>query len=90
MSTVTEGIPDALAQELVVMRRDPSEFVFLRVSKCRLCRDKTGAIDIGHPLNPANAGSWCPVHGWLAFDSVKIRPKGEEYVPKRRKVAVSR
>jgi len=70
--TIT-AIPDNLRAQLDKMRRNPDEFTVLREAKCKLCYKKT-ALDLGHPLNPANAGTWCPVHGWLLFDSVSIPP----------------
>lgn len=79
-------MPEPLKTELRRMRRRPEDFTVLRQGRCRLCCKKT-ALDLGHPKNPTNAGSWCPVHGWLSFDSVKVRPLGEEAVPKRRKEA---
>ena len=64
----------ALNSELTRMRRRPEDFTILREdAKCKLCYKKT-AVDLGHPNNPANAGTWCPVHGWLMFDSVGIPP----------------
>ncbi len=68
------GTIPALTAELARMRRNPTEFAVLSSNaKCKLCYKKT-AVDLGHPLNPANAGCWCPVHGWLFFDSVAIPP----------------
>ncbi len=88
MSTTTAQLPDELIQQLIIMRRDPAEFTFLGMSRCKLCYKKN-AVDIGHPLTPAGAGTWCPEHGWLSFNSSAIRPVGEEYVPsKKRRVAV--
>lgn len=84
MGTITASLPDRMIQSIIVMRRNPEEFTFLRMSRCKFCY-KTVAYDIGHPLNPTNAGSWCPTHGWLAFDSPKIRPIGDEYIPKKKK-----
>ena len=84
---MTVALPEALGKEIKRMRRNPEEFTVLKVAKCRFCYKKN-AFDLGHPQNPENAGTWCPVHGWLAFDSVKIRSIGEEVVVrKREKVA---
>lgn len=84
---ISSPLPTELVQQLVVMRRNPSEFTFLAMSRCKLCYKKC-AVDIGHPL-AATAGTWCPVHGWLYFASNTIRPVGEEYLPsKKRRVKV--
>lgn len=73
MGTITAMSSD-LTAALVKMRRNPLEFTVLRTdAKCKFCYKKT-AVDIGHPLNPQNAGCWCPEHGWLVFDSVAIPP----------------
>jgi hypothetical protein len=79
-------LPELLKAEIRKMRRNPEDFIVLRQGRCRLCWKKN-ALDLGHPQNPTNAGSWCPVHGWLNFDSVKIRPIGEEVQTKRRRRA---
>ena len=81
-----EAMPEELKKELKRMRRNPDEFTVLRKRGCRFCYQKKNAFDLGHPKNPLNAGSWCLIHGWLFFDSVKIRPIGEEYVPRKRKL----
>ena len=80
-------MPPELATAISTMRRDPLEFTVLGMSKCRFCY-KASAFDLGHELNPTNAGCWCPVHGWLWFDASTILPT-EEYIPKkkRRKIA---
>ena len=75
--------PEALDKELRRMRRDPSEFKVTGIGKCQFCGQKL-AVRLTHPLSP-EAGTWCPVNGWLFFDSVAIRPIGEEYMPKKRK-----
>ena len=85
MSTITDQIPAAMVDQIVTMRRNPSEFIFLGMSRCKLCYKKC-AFDIGHPL-AASAGTWCPDHGWLYFASNTIRPTGEEYIPKKKKRA---
>lgn len=78
-------MPSALDAELSRMRRDPREFTITSVGKCKLCKPKTKtAYSFSHPLNEKGAGAWCEIHGILAFDSVKIRPRGEEYIPKRK------
>lgn len=84
MTLSTVALPDPLIEQISVMRRNPAEFTFLAIARCKLCYKKN-AVEIGHPLNPNGAGTWCPFHGFLAFDSVKIRPIGEEYTPKHNK-----
>lgn len=76
-------MPERLSADLVIMRRDPAEFTVRSEAKCKFCY-KRNSFDLLHPSSPA-AGTWCPEHGWLHFDSVKIRPNGEEYVPKKKK-----
>jgi len=75
-------MPADLSADLLKMRRDPTQFQVKDNAKCKFCY-KRNSFDLEHELNPV-AGSWCPIHGWLHFDSVKIRPIGEEYVPKRK------
>ena len=72
------ALPEDLVLELKRMRRNPSEFTRLQTSRCKLCYGNT-AIDLRHPLNPQHAGTWCSVHGWLSFDSPRIRPIEEEF-----------
>lgn len=80
------SIPAALDKELITMRRDPREFTVLSVGRCKFCPPKSQtAYELSHANNPTNAGLWCATHGWLSFDSVKIRPRGEEYIPKPKK-----
>ncbi|HLA11395.1 MAG TPA: hypothetical protein VJ023_12485 [Pyrinomonadaceae bacterium] len=81
-----DPMPEGLKRELRLMRRNPAEFTVLRKGRCK-CRMKN-AFDLGHPV-PLNAGSWCLIHGWLFFDSVKIRPTGEEYAPRKRKLGAA-
>lgn len=71
--TVLAGMSEALNAELTRMRRNPAEFTVFSGANCKLCYKKT-AFDLSHPKNPT-AGSWCPTHGWLFFDSVKIPPE---------------
>lgn len=75
----------ALRKEIAAMRRTPDEFRILRESHCKFC-GKRNALDLGHPNNPTNAGSWCPQHGWLRFDSPKIPPISVA-APRKRKAA---
>lgn len=84
MSATLIAMPEELTQELRRMRRDPEEFTVLRALHCSFCT-KTTAVTLGHPMNPVKAGTWCPTHGWLFFDSVKITPIGEQ-LPKRKKL----
>ena len=76
-SALPTELPTDLISELKRMRRNPIEFTRLQTSRCKLCYRKC-AIDLGHPLNPQNAGTWCSVHGWLSFNSATIRPIGEQ------------
>ena len=79
------SIPAALDAELIRMRRDPHEFTVLSMVHCKFCAPKTkSAYELGHPLSTKGAGTWCLTHGWLYFESSKIRPRGEEYIPKKR------
>lgn len=80
------AMPEELGAQLVLMRRNPAEFTVRSQSKCRFCY-KRCAFDLFHPPTPTLAGTWCPDHGWLYFDSNRFRPLGEEYVPKSRRKA---
>lgn len=81
-----EALPPALRRELSVMRREPAEFAVVARGICRFCTGSAKtAYWLSHPLNK-DAGSWCPEHGFLSFDSNTIRPIGEEYIPKKRKL----
>lgn len=65
-----------LAAELSRMRRDPREY---RVSErlwCHLGCGKGAAYALTHEKR-TRAGTWCPVHGWLHFDSVGLPPEKE-------------
>lgn len=84
----SEALPAALSRELSVMRRNPLAFTVIRRIACSLGCGKGTAYSLTHP-DCAEAGSWCPVHGWLSFPSNQLRPIGEEYVPsKKRRVKV--
>lgn len=83
MAGTTVSMGDLLRTDILTMRRNPDEFTVTDGAKCKFCYKRV-AFDLAHELNPT-AGSWCPIHGWLHFDSVKIRPIGDEYVPKRRR-----
>lgn len=81
-------LPSTLDAELTRMRRDPREFMVLSLGRCKWCPPKSEtAYSLSHPFNVKDAGKWCAEHGWLSFDSVKIRPRGEEYIPKKRRKA---
>ncbi len=74
-TTEPQELPLELQAELTKMRRNPASFHFKRRVKCSLS-DKTGAksaYQIGHADSP-EAGTWCPEHGWLSFDSPQLPP----------------
>lgn len=68
-------LPEALLTEIVTMRRNPRNFRVTGMVTCSLAPAicKKSAFRLTHP-DAANAGSWCPVHGWLFFDSVALPP----------------
>jgi hypothetical protein len=68
------AIPGILDFELNLMRRKAAEFRVLKMVKCKFGCGKGSAYTLGHPAS-RNAGTWCPIHGWLFFDSVKIQPE---------------
>jgi hypothetical protein len=78
-------LPEALIKELTRMRRDPAEFTGV-VANCNWCgpEGKNIAIVLGHQ-DCAEAGKWCPTHGWWYFESPQIPPKGHFEAPKIKK-----
>lgn len=68
-------MPQELASELALMRRNAADFTTGRRVKCSLGSDRKGeksaceVIVEGEP-----AGTWCPDHGWLWFDSARYPP----------------
>lgn len=77
-------MPPELVNELRKMRRDPAEFQVLGVVHCRFCSEKK-SIEIAHANSPS-CGAWCPTHGFIYFDSVRVPPLGtvEQRRPRRR------
>jgi hypothetical protein len=71
--TPDKRIPDALQRELTTMRRNPDGFKVTRMVKCGLGCGKGQAYSLTH-ADSETAGSWCPRHGWLFFDSVALPP----------------
>lgn len=67
------AIPDALRRELATMRRNPEGYSVAKMVKCSLGCGKGKAYSLTH-ADSANAGTWCPSHGWLFFDSVALPP----------------
>jgi hypothetical protein len=71
-----DSVPQELISQIQVMRRNPTDFYFRRNASCSLGCDRKGersAYQIGHP-DALEAGTWCPTHGWLTFDSVALPP----------------
>lgn len=79
------ALPNDLISALIKMRRDPCLFAVLRMTQCKFGCGKNSVFAITHPRSN-EAGAWCEIHGWIFFDSVKIRPRGEEYIPKRKRL----
>ena len=71
--TPDRAIPDALRRELATMRRNPDGYSVVRMVKCSLGCGKGKAYSLTH-ADSENAGTWCPIHGWLFFDSVVLPP----------------
>jgi hypothetical protein len=71
--TPDKRIPRTLRRELTTMRRDPDGFSVVRMVKCGPGCGKGKAYSLTH-AESENAGSWCPNHGWLFFDSVALPP----------------
>lgn len=67
------SIPDTLRRELTTMRRNPEGYSVVRMVKCSLGCGKAKAYSLAH-ADSASAGTWCPMHGWLFFDSVALPP----------------
>ena len=68
-------MPQELASELALMRRNAGDFVVGRRVKCSLGSDRKGeksAYEVVAEGEPA--GTWCPEHGWLWFDSARYPP----------------
>lgn len=68
--------PQELISEIERMRRDPARFHVTKRGCCSLGCDKKGQrstyqLSCG---DVQDAGTWCPVHGWLHFDSTALPP----------------
>lgn len=85
MSDMDEGLktsyksimPQELASELATMRRNPADFTVAGMITCFLGCDREKGSRSAYLLNHNNKediGSWCPLHGWLRFDSVGLPP----------------
>lgn len=71
--THDKSIPDALRRELAAMRRNPDGYTVSGMVGCKLGCGKRKAYSLTHQ-DSESAGSWCPVHGWLFFDSAALPP----------------
>lgn len=73
--SIQTPLPEDLVAELHKMRRNPANFSVAAQVKCKFCSEPKSAY---HVLNAKFGdrvvGSWCPVHGWLFFDSVALPP----------------
>lgn len=70
------SLPAELISQLTVMRRDPADFRLRGRSSCSLGCDRKGersAYQLAH-VDVVEAGTWCPVHGWLSFQSDALPP----------------
>src|SRR5262245_48479541 len=59
--------------EIQRTRRKPEAFSLAHMVKCRFGCGARAAYALSHPQS-AEAGTWCPTHGWLFFDSVGLPP----------------
>jgi hypothetical protein len=66
-------MPSELTAELTKMRRNPALFAIDKAVRCKFCGKGQTGLALLH-AESLNAGTWCPEHGWLYFDSVKIPP----------------
>lgn len=55
------------------MRRSPDGYSVVKMVKCSLGCGKGKAYSLTH-ADSEHAGTWCPTHGWLTFDSVALPP----------------
>ena len=70
------NVPQELISQIQTMRRNPADFYFRRKASCSLGCDRKGersSYQLGH-VDDVEAGTWCPNHGWLSFDSVALPP----------------
>jgi len=75
-TALQDSVPPELVSQIETMRRNPTDFYFRRRSSCSLGCDRKGertAYQIGHK-DVEEAGTWCPTHGWLSFESALILP----------------
>lgn len=69
------SMPDSLFAELTKMRRNPQRFTVLSMGSCRFCGGKAKpAYQLSAEQSESTIGAWCPVHGWLHFDSAAYPP----------------
>lgn len=71
-----QPVPQELASQLRIMRRNPDDFWVVKRVSCMLGSDRKGersAYQLGH-RNLEDAGTWCPKHGWIRFNSVELPP----------------
>src|SRR6266545_4492423 len=71
--TETTFVPAELSDELRRMRQNATAFTLNGRVKCRLGCGKGAAYNLRHP-QATKAGTWCALHGWIFFDSVKLLP----------------
>jgi hypothetical protein len=68
-------MPSALHAELDKMRRNPEQFQVKEAITCKIHGGKNrNALRLIEGQSEIEAGSWCPVHGWVHFDSVRFPP----------------
>lgn len=70
------NVPQELTSEIERMRRNPADFWLRGRAACSLGCDRKGqrsAYQLGYK-EITEAGTWCPTHGWLTFNSADILP----------------
>lgn len=70
------NVPQELIRQIETMRRNPTGFWLRGRASCALGCDRKGqksSYQLGH-ANAVEAGTWCPVHGWLSFPSDLLPP----------------
>lgn len=73
--SIQTRLPNELEAELRKMRRNPADFSVLSMNKCKFCsKPKSAHHLINAKFGDQIVGSWCPVHGWLFFNSVELPP----------------
>ena len=73
------SMPQQLISELTVMRRNLADFVLGPMANCRFeasGEDGKRTKDAYQLAAKSGelVGAWCPIHGWLWFDSVRYPP----------------